>query len=63
MEYTTQINEMKQLIGNIALHLNYNHPGEAAKMLNTLILKAQNLKDEIEKWLSKQPVPSLSKTF
>lgn len=43
-----QIEEMKQLLGNIALHLNYNHPGEAAKLLTTLMLKAQDLKDEID---------------
>lgn len=48
MDYTEQLNEMKQLIGNVALHLSYNHPGEAAKLLTSLILKAHDLKDEID---------------
>ena len=43
-----QIEEMKQMLGNIALHLSYNHPEEAAKLLTALILKAQDLKDEID---------------
>lgn len=47
-EYTEQIDEMKQMIGNIALHLQYNHPGEAARLLTALVLKAQDLKDEID---------------
>lgn len=48
MDYTAQINELKQLVGNVQLHLNYNHPGEACKMLTTIMLKAQDLKDEID---------------
>ena len=48
MDYNEQIDEMKQMIGNIALHLAYNHPAEAVKMLTALSLKAQDLKDEIE---------------
>lgn len=48
MDYQEQIDEMKQLIGNIALHLAYNHPEEAIKMLTTLGIKVQDLKDEID---------------
>ena len=48
MDYQEQIDEMKQILGNVALHLFYNHPGEAAKLLVALVLKAQDLKDEIE---------------
>ena len=48
MDYTEQLDEMKQMIGNIALHLSYNHPGEAAKLLTALVSKAQDLKDEID---------------
>lgn len=48
MEYQEQIDELKQLVGNVELHLDYNHPGEACKMLTTIMLKAQDLKDEIE---------------
>ena len=48
MIYEAQINEMKQIVGNIELHLSYNHPEEAVKMLNTLITKAQDLKDEVQ---------------
>ena len=48
MDYTEQLDEMKQMLGNIALHLSYNHPGEAAKLLTALVLKAQDLKDEID---------------
>jgi len=47
MDYQAQIDEMKQIIGNVALHLQYNHPEEAVKMLTTLSLKVQDLKDEI----------------
>jgi len=46
--YTDQLDEMKQLINNISLHLSYNHPGEAVKMLGDLIIKVQDLKDEVE---------------
>lgn len=48
MDYTEQIDEMKQMLGNIALHLSYNHPEEAAKLLTALALKAQDIKDELE---------------
>lgn len=48
MDYTAQIDEIKQVIGNVALHLSYNHPGEATKLLTLLILKAQGLIDEVE---------------
>lgn len=48
MDHTTQIDEMRQVVGNIALHLSYNHPEEATKMLTLLILKAQDLIDEVE---------------
>jgi hypothetical protein len=43
-----QIEEMKQLLGNVALHIEYNHPEEAIKMLTTLIGKAQDLQDELK---------------
>ena len=42
------IDEMKQMLGNIALHISYNHPDEAAKMLTALIGKAQDLRDELD---------------
>lgn len=48
MDYQEQLDEMKQLINNIALHINYNHPTEAIRLLNNLALRAQDLKDEIE---------------
>jgi hypothetical protein len=48
MEYTTQINDIKQVIGNIELHLSYNHPEEAAKLLTELLEKIQVIKDEVE---------------
>lgn len=48
MIFEEQLDDMKQILGNIGLHLNYNHPQEAVKMLNTLIGKAQDLKDEVE---------------
>lgn len=46
--YTDQLEEMRQLIGNIGLHLSYNHPDEAVKMLGELMTKVQDLKDEVE---------------
>lgn len=48
MDYQEQIDELKQLINNIALHITYNHPTEAVRMLNSLVLRAQDLKDHIE---------------
>lgn len=48
-DYQEQIDEMKQMINNIALHVAYNHPGEAVRLLNSLALRAQDLKDELDK--------------
>lgn len=48
MEYTTQINDIKQVIGNIELHLSYNHPEEAVKLLAELLEKIQAIKNEVE---------------
>ena len=43
-----KLDEIKQLVGNIALHLSYNHPQEALNMLDLLVSKAEELKQEIE---------------
>lgn len=42
-----KLDEIKQLAGNIALHLSYNHPQEAINMLDLLVLRAEELKQEI----------------
>lgn len=48
MDYQEQLDEMRQLINNVALHINYNHPTEAVRLLNSLALRAQDLKDELD---------------
>lgn len=48
MDYQEQIDEMRQLINNIVLHISYNHPTEAVRLLNSLALRAQDLKDELD---------------
>lgn len=48
MEYTAQINDIRQILGNVELHLSYNHPEEAIKLLAELLVKVQAVKDEVE---------------
>jgi hypothetical protein len=43
-----EVEQMQQILGNVALHIRYNHPGEAIKMLYELIGKAQDLQDELK---------------
>jgi len=43
-----EVEQMKQILGNVALHIRYNHPEEAIKMLFELIGKAQDLQSELK---------------
>jgi hypothetical protein len=44
------LDRLKQLINNTELHFSYNHPAEAAKLLNEMLVVIQNLleKDETQ---------------
>lgn len=46
--YKTQLEAMRQMLNNIEFHLNYNHPTEAAPMLDDLMDRANTLKTEVE---------------
>jgi hypothetical protein len=47
MSHKQQIAELHRLLDNLTLHLTYNHPQEAANVLDTIQSKVAELKKQV----------------